>query len=308
MKHFRKSLLASAIMAAGFTGFSTAHAVEWSLGGEIGVELTDTDSEQDLGLAVTTTDLLLTVTEKYGDVTVEGYIAYEKGDLADSAELVPDGRGITVSGGFGSVFVGDDGTGVFVGDITDVMYNNSEIFFQDPTTNVIDYGLPLSGPVSVNVFADFTSGDEEDIDAVGAYGSYAMGGLTFMLGFTSIEDKGAYGEDTLLADFLADPDNNPFPTGDILDFAIGYESGPITAGFAYQDVDNLDDEIISAFLTYTTGAIAITPYIEDAGDIGDVTALNVTYSFTDNHYMFFETASYDDKTKDNTSIGLVLTF
>jgi hypothetical protein len=292
MKSFRKSLLASAILAAGATGFGTAHAVEWSLGGEIGVELTDADANNDLGLAVTTTDLLLTVTEKYGDVTVEGYIAYEKGDLAGSAELVPDGRGITVSGGFGSVFVGDDGTGVFAGDITDVMYNNSEIFFADPTTNVIDYGLPLDGPFKLNVFVDMTSGDSEDIDAVGAYGSYAMGGLTFLLGFTTIEENGAYGGGT----------------GDILDFAIGYEGGPIKAGFGFQDQDTAADEIISAFLTYTTGAIAITPYIEDAGNAGDVTALNVSYSFTENHYMFFETATYDNKTNDNTSIGLVLTF
>ena len=290
MNSFRKSLLASAIVAAGLTSFGTAHAAEWSLGGEIAVELTDAETSNDLGVSVTTTDLLLTVTEKFNDITVEGYLAYEKG--AGGSELATDGRGITVSGGFGSVFVGDDGTGVWVGGITDVMYNNSEAFFADPTTNVIDYGLPLDGPVSLNIFVDMTAGDAEDIDAVGFYGSYTMGALNFHLGYTTIEDAGAYAG----------------TTGDILDLAVGYEAGPIAAGFGYQDQDTAADEIVSLFLTYTTGAIAITPYMEDAGTAGDVTAVNVTYTFSDNYYAFVETASYDVKTKDNTSFGLVLTF
>lgn len=292
MKSFTKSLLASAILAAGFTGFSTAHAAEWSLGGEIGVELTDADASNDLGISVTTTDLVLTVTEKFDDITVEGYLAYEKGGTVGDSELATDGRGISVSGGFGSVFVGDDGTGVFAGDITDVLYNNSEIFFADPTTNVIDYGLPLDGPFSLNIFVDMTAGDAEDMDAVGFYGSYAMGAFNFLLGYTTIEEAGAYAA----------------TTGDILDLAVGYEDGPIAAGFGYQDQDTAADEIISLFLTYTTGAIAITPYMEDAGTAGDVTAINVTYTLSDNYYMFVETASYDNKVNDNTSFGMVLTF
>jgi hypothetical protein len=295
MKNLSKTLLTSALVAAGITGFNTAHAVEWTLGGELAVELTDAEASNDLDLSVTTTDLVLTIAESFGEVEVEGFIAYEKG--AGSTALSPDGAGITVSGGFGSIYVGDDGTGVFVGDATDVLYNNSEAFFADPTTNVIDYGLPLSGPFSLNVFADITSGDDEDIDALGFYGSFSTGGLGFHLGFTSIEENGAYG--TL---------------DDLLDLAVTYEGGPIAAGFGYQESEVLgvDWEVMSAFLTYTAGKFAITPYYEEveSANLGDndVTALNISYSFSDNFYMFFETASYDDDTSDNSEIGLVLTF
>jgi hypothetical protein len=295
MKNLSKTLLASALVAAGITGLNTAHAVEWSLGGELAVELTDAESSDDLGLAVTTTDLVLTIGETFGDVSVEGFIAYEKG--AGSTALSPDGAGITVSGGFGSIYVGDDGTGVLAADATDVLYNNSEAFYADPTTNVIDYGLPLSGPFSLNIFADISAGDSEDIDAIGTYGSYAAGPFTALFGFTSIEEDGAYG--------ILD---------DILDLAVTYEGGPIAAGFGYQEseVSGNDWEVMSAFLTFTSGKFAITPYYEQVELVGspdnDVAALNVTYSFTDNFYMFFETASYDDDSSDNSEIGLVLTF
>ncbi len=244
---------------------------------------------------------MLTISEKFGEVDVEGYIAYEL-DGDDGQGLASDGAGITLSGGFGSVFVGDDGTGVFVGDATDVLYNNSEAFFADPTTNVIDYGLPLGDDFSLNIFLDSTSGDDEEIDAFGAYGAYSVSGLTFALGYTDLAGDGAYG--------------NAGDDDDILDLFVGYEGGPIAAGVGFQDQDSADDEIISAFLTYTAGPVAITPYYEAQDDL-EVVALNVTYSFSDNFYVFFETADFseeaeeltgDDTKYDNSEVGLVLTF
>lgn len=305
MKTLSKTLLASALVAAGITGMNAAHAVEWSLNGELAVELTDTESDEDLVLDVTTTDLVLTISEKFGEVDVEGFIAYELDGDGDG--LASDGAGITVSGAFGSLFVGDDGTGVFAGDLTDVMYNNSEIYYTDDTTNVIDYGLPLPESFSFNIFAGFedfdvaddpdvagdqSETDEENIDFFGVYGSYAVSGLTFAFGYTSAEESTRVGPGY----------------DDILDLAVGYEGGPIAAGLGFQDVDGADDEVVSAFLSYTTGPVAITGYVEDAGDVGDVVALNVAYSFTDNFYTFFETAAYDDDEADNSEIGLVLTF
>lgn len=300
MKTLSKTLLASAMVAAGITGFNTAHAVEFSLNGEIAVEWTDSDANDDLDLDVTTTDLVFGASEKFGEVKVEGYAAFEKDTVeGDSSGLVDDGAGITVSGAFGSVFVGNDGTGVFVGDATDVLYNNSEAFFVDPTTNVIDYNLPLGGDAfSLNIFLDSTTGDDEDIDAFGAYGSYSVSGLTFALGYTSIDDAGAYSGDF---------------DDDILDVFVGYEGGPIAAGFAYQatEASDTDHEVTSVFLTYTAGPVAITPYYEEL-DFGanddEVIALNVTYSFSDNFYAFFETADFDSDGSDNSEVGLVLTF
>lgn len=312
MKTLSKTLLASALVAAGITGMNAAHAVEYSIGGEIAVELTDSDAEDDLDLDVTTTDLVVTVSEKFGEVEVEGFAAFEKDTVeGDSSGLVDDGAGITVSGSFGSVFVGNDGTGVFVGDGTDVLYNNSEAFFADPTTNVIDYGLPLGDAFSLNIFVDITTGDSEEIDAFGFYGSYSLAGFTFALGYTDLTGEGALGADDPNIDSDGDPATDSDDTlldDDILDLFLGYEGGPIAAGVGFQDQDSAGDEIISAFLTYTAGPVAITPYVEDAGDAGDVVALNVTYSFSDNFYAFFETAEYEDDTADNSEIGLVLTF
>lgn len=307
MKTLSKTLLASAMVAAGITGFNTAHAVEWSLSGEIAVEWTDSDANDDLDLDVTTTDLVVGVSEKFGEVEVEGYAAFAKDDVdPDTSGLVDDGAGITVSGGFGSVFVGNDGTGVFVGDATDVLYNNSEAFFLDPTTNVIDYSLPLGDDFSLNIFLDSTSGDEEDIDALGVYGSYSFSGFTFALGYTSIDDAGAYTSTEVDGVDYADQE-------DILDFAVTFESGPIAAGVGYQSTELAGDdfEVLSAFLTYTAGPVTITPYYEDrsfdpADD--DVVALNISYSFSDNFYAFFETADFDSDGSDNSEVGLVLTF
>jgi len=301
MKTLSKTLLASAMVAAGITSFNTAHAVEWSLSGELAVELTDAESSGDLGLAVTTTDFVITVSETFGEVEVEGYQAFEKGDA-----LARDGAGISVSGAFGSVFVGDDGVGVLAADLTDVMYNNSEVYFSDPSTNVIDYGLPLGDDFSLNLFVDITNTadddpstpaneetEEEDIDAIGIYGSYGIAGVTLAFGYTDLTSDGAYGG--------ADGD-------DILDLAVAYEGGPFAAGVGFQDQDSATDEIISAFVSFSTGPVVITGYGEDAGDAGDLVALNVSYSFSDNFYAFFETAAYDDDTSDNTEVGLVLTF
>ncbi len=310
MKIISKTLLASALVAAGTTTVNTAYAVEWALNGELAVELTDSDKSDDLDLDVTTTDLVLTISEKFGEIDVEGYIAYELREDADGNAdgLTSDGAGITASGSFGSIFVGDDGTDVFVGDATDVLYNNSEAFFSDPTENVIDYGLPLGDAFSLNIFVDITNSDDddieddEDIDAIGAYGSYSFSGFTFALGYTDLAEDGAYGAS-------GDDDN-------ILDAFLGYEAGPIALGFGFQDQDSADDEIVSAFLTYTAGPVAITPYYEGQGDL-EVVALNVSYNFTDNFYIFFETANYseeaedlpgDDAKFDNSEIGLVLTF
>ncbi len=291
MKTLSKTLLTSAVLTAGVTGFNTAHAVEWALNGELAVEWTDSDAYDDLDLDVTTTDLVLTISEAFGEIEVEGFIAYELGDEdAGDAVLIDDGKGITVSGAFGSVFVGDDGTGVFVGDVTDVLYNNSEVFFADPTTNVIDYGLPLGDDFSLNIFLDSTTEsddpdtvvdeteDTEDIDAFGFYGSYGVAGFTFALGYTDLAGDGEYGA-------AGDDD-------DILDLFVGYEGGPIAAGIGFQDQDSADDEIISAFLTYTAGPVAITPYYE-AG--GDVVALNESYGRSGDFYAFFETADFSEE-------------
>lgn len=304
MNTFSKTFLV-VFLALSFMLLNAAYAVEWDLNGELAVELTDSEADDDLDLDVTTTDLVLTITESFGNVDVEGFINYELREDADGNAdgLTNDGAGITVSGDFGSVFVGDDGSGAWVGTETDVLYNNSEDFFLDPTTNVIDYGFPFGDAFSLNVFVEITNEDneEENIDAAGAYGSLNLNSFTFALGYTAIEEEGAYGSGT-------DEDLDD----DILDLFVGYSVGAISTGAAYQatEVTDEDREVTSFFLTYTTGPVAITPYYQEldfGGNDDEIIALNISYSFTDNFYIFFETADYDSE-NDNSEIGLVLTF
>jgi len=270
------------------------------------VELTDTDGDDDLVLDVTTNDFGFEITEEFGEVDVTGHLDFSDGDY--------DVAGITVAGGFGSVYIGDDGTGVLAADLTDNLENNSEVFYTDDSADVIDYSLPLEGPFSANVFVGISDLDREatatdpaytddvDLDFVGAYGSFSTAGATVALGYTTADEDGSFYDS-------------------IVDLAVSYETGPISVAVGYQDVDNefIDDNVISATATYTAGAFSITPYYEEFGDF-TVTALNLTYTFTDNFYAFFETADYSDELQnialldeedfiyDNSEIGLVLNF
>ena len=273
----KKSSIALALAA--FAASPLAMAVEYSVWGEVYTELTDSDANEDLQLDVTTADFGLVITETFGAVTATGHIDMSMGEY--------DVAGITVEGAFGSVYVGDNGTGVLAADLTDVLENNSEVFYTDDSAEVIDWGLPVGDAFSVNLFLGINEDTTEDLDYAGVYGSYSMAGATLAAGYTTSEVE-AYDS--------------------VVDLGLSYETGPVYLALGFQDVDTADDPVFSLAASYTAGAVSITPYYEQFGDL-DVMALNLTYAFTDNFYTFFETATYADGAgDDNSEIGMVINF